>query len=67
MDNKHHGTAEEGTTETLFPKVAEEEYLNTETVSVLLLLHCGDSAEPRYLAVVCQLHSSRQKGTAEGH
>ena len=48
-------------------KVTQEEQIKKETVSVLLPLLCRVSAKLWHLAVVCQLHGSRKKGTPEGH
>src|SRR4029434_3351496 len=67
LDQKHHCTAEKGTTEAVFPEVTREVQIKKETVSVLLPLLCGVSAKLWHLAVVCQLHGSRKKGTPEGH
>lgn len=65
LNNQHYSTAEKARAGDVIPGDIQGEQLDRETVCVLLLLHRGYSAEPLHLAVVCQLHDSREEGAAE--
>lgn len=65
LNNQHYSIAEKARAGDVIPGDIQGEQLDRETVCVLLLLHRGYSAEPLHLAVVCQLHDSREEGAAE--